>query len=600
MPILNVSSHLARAAKARPDQPAIIWRRGRNYASWSFDELNREVDSLAHGLAAAGVTRGTRTILMARPSAEFFALTFALYRVGAVPVLVDPGMGRRRMVRCLAAIHAEAFVGIPLAQLLRVLNPRAFQSVRVVVTISRRFAWGGWTLDSLRAMGTRAGRGAPFETADTQPDDPAAIIFTTGSTGPPKAVLFQHRTFDAQVRMLREHFGIRPGEVDLPTFPLFALFDPALGMTAVIPEMDPTRPATVDPTKIIRAIRDNNVTHMFGSPALLNRVGRYGEAMGAQLPSLRRVISAGAAVPPDALRRFAGMLDESARIHTPYGATEALPVASIDHREILEETAARTANGEGTCVGRPLPDATVRVIRIADEPILAWDESLVLPQGQIGEFVVKGPMVTQAYLSSGAEQAACATAKSSDHAQSARTGATELRTGATALSSGAAQGNRTDSAIRANQLAKIPDGYDLWHRMGDVGWIDERGRLWFCGRKNHRVETPDGVMFTEPVEAIFNHHPAVFRSALVGVGKRPNQRPVICIELEESQRDVDRPTLIRELNGMAARHDHTRTIRTFLINTRFPVDIRHNSKIYREKLSVWAAERLRKKPCRPW
>lgn len=575
---LNVSTHLARAAQTSPDQPAIIWRCGHGYARWSFDELNREVDTLAHGLAAAGVSRGTRTILMARPSAVFFALTFALYRVGAVPVLVDPGMGRRRMVRCLAAIHAEAFVGIPLAHVLRITNPVAFRPVRVAVTIGRRFAWGGWTLDSLRAKGEQIGRGAPYATTDTQPDDPAAIIFTTGSTGPPKAVLFQHRTFDAQVRMLRKHFGIQPGEVDLPTFPLFALFDPALGMTAVIPEMDPTRPAMVDPTKIIRAIRDNNVTHMFGSPALLNRVGRYGEATGAKLPSLRRVISAGAAVPPEVLRRFAGMLDESARIHTPYGATEALPVASIDHREILGETAARTADGEGTCVGRPLSDATVRVICITDEPILAWDESLVLLPGQIGEFVVKGPMVTRAYLSSGDELAPCATASSS----------------------GTAQRERTDSATRANQLAKIPDGADVWHRMGDVGWIDERGRLWFCGRKNHRVETPDGVLFTEQVEAIFNQHPAIFRSALVGVGKRPSQRPVVCLELEASHRDADRPALIRELNEMAARHTHTRTIRTFLINTRFPVDIRHNSKIFREKLSIWAAERLRKKPCRPW
>ncbi|GJQ25507.1 MAG: peptide synthase [Phycisphaerae bacterium] len=575
---LNVSSHLARAAQTSPDQPAIIWRCGHGYARRSFDELNREVDILAHGLDAAGVARGTRTILMARPSAEFFALTFALYRVGAVPVLVDPGMGRRRMVQCLAAIHAEAFVGIPLAHLLRITNPVAFRSVHIAVTIGRRFAWGGWTLDRLRAMGTRAGRGAPFETTDTQPDDPAAIIFTTGSTGPPKAVLFQHRTFDAQVRMLREHFGIRPGEVDLPTFPLFALFDPALGMTAVIPEMDPTRPAMVDPMKILRAIRDNNVTHMFGSPALLNRVGRYGEAIGVKLPSLRRVISAGAAVPPEVLKRFAQMLDESARIHTPYGATEALPVASIDHREILGETALQTADGEGTCVGKPLPDAAVRVIRITDDPIPAWDESLVLPPGQIGEFVVKGPMVTRAYLSSGEAHDA----------------------GVTASGSNTMQSHHADSAIRANQLAKIPDGDDLWHRMGDVGWIDERGRLWFCGRKSHRVETPDGVLFTEQVEAIFNQHPAVFRSALVGVGQRTNQRPVVCIELEPSHRNTDRPTLIRELNEMAARHNHTRTIRTFLINTRFPVDIRHNSKIFREKLSVWAAERLQTKPCKPW
>ena len=158
--------------------------------------------------------------------------------------------------------------------------------------------------------------------------------------------------FAAQVRILRDHFRVQPGEIDLPTFPLFALFDPALGMTAVLPEMDPTRPAFVDPRKIIGAIRDQEVTHMFGSPALLDRVGRYGSTHGVSLPSLRRVISAGAPVPPATLRRFASMLDDEARIHTPYGATEALPVASIDHREILGETAAASATGAGTCVGR--------------------------------------------------------------------------------------------------------------------------------------------------------------------------------------------------------------------------------------------------------
>lgn len=545
--VVNVAAHLHDAAQKHPEQRAIVWalRRGpdgrADYAQISFGELDRETDRCAHGLVRAGVTRGMRTILMVRPTFEFFVLTFALYKIGAVPVLIDPGMGRRRMVECLRQVDAQAFIGIPLAHLLRVTHRTAFKTCHILVTVGRRWGWGGHALSELRTDAWQ-----PFECVPTRSEDPAAIIFTTGSTGPPKGVLFEHGMFDVQVRILRDHFGIRPGEIDLPTFPLFALFDPALGMTAVLPEMDPTRPAWVDPTKIIGAIRDQQVTHMFGSPALLNRVGRYGEELGVKLPSLRRVISAGAPVPPETLARFAKMLEPEARIHTPYGATEALPVASIDHAEVLFETAAATSRGAGTCVGKPMREATVRILRISDEPIEMWSDDLVLPRGEIGEVVVKGPMVTRRYC--------------------------------------------TDE--RANGLHKIREGGDVWHRMGDVGYFDDRGRIWFCGRKSHRVITPGGTLFTEPCEAIFNGHARVFRSALVGVGRSPNQRPVICIELREVDDQANLDGLTRELLEIARTHEHTRSIETVLYHPGFPVDIRHNSKIFREQLAAWASELL--------
>jgi len=545
---LNVASYLPEMARLHPNKKAIVYPIGREpdgrtrYADVTFDELNRETDRYAHGLECIGIRRGTRTILMVRPSLEFFILTFALYKVGAVPVLIDPGMGKRRMVECLADVRAEAFIGIPLAHLLRITHPSAFRSVRINITVGRRWGWRGLSLSDLRSDTSQ-----PYEMAPTKADDPAAIIFTPGSTGPPKGVQYLHGMFDAQVRILREHFKIAPGEIDLPTFPLFALFDPALGMTAVLPEMDPTRPAWVDPTKIAGAIEDQKVTHMFGSPALLDRVGRYGETHGVKLPSLARVISAGAPVPPATLERFAKMLPPGARIHTPYGATEALPVASIDHAEILGETRYESARGGGTCVGRPVNGATVRVIRINDEPIECWSDEWVLPAGQIGEIVVQGPMVTREYC--------------------------------------------TDPA--ATRLAKIPDGDGLWHRMGDVGRFDDQGRLWFCGRNAHRVITESGTLFTVPCEAIFNQHPSVFRSALVGVGVPPRQKPVICIELEKTGLAPDLKQFTVELLELASRHEHTRTIQTVLYHPAFPVDIRHNSKIFREKLAVWAVERLR-------
>jgi acyl-CoA synthetase (AMP-forming)/AMP-acid ligase II len=362
-------------------------------------------------------------------------------------------------------------------------------------------------------------------------------------------VVYRHRNFAAQVEAIREMFALEPGEVDLPTFPLFALFDPALGMTTVIPQMDPTRPATVDPRSIIEPIHDFGVTMMFGSPALLNTVGRYGEREGVRLPSLKRVLSAGAPVPPKVVERFARMLPENARILTPYGASEALPVAVISSREILDETGARTDRGEGVCVGRPVPSIELDLIGVTDDPVATWTSDLQVAAGEIGEIVVKGPQVTTGYF------------EEPGH----------------------------------DELSKIrdPDG-GLRHRMGDLGYRDDRGRLWFVGRKSQRVITSDGTLYTDQCEGVFNSHPAVFRSALVGVGEGSDRIPVICVELERPPAGISKAELADELEAIARRFDHTRFIKHFLIHPGFPVDVRHNAKIGRRQLADWAAKKLRR------
>lgn len=670
---VNVAAWLPLRAAEQPDKPAIIWRTGRDaagraiYSHFTFRELNQESDACAFGMEKAGIHRGTRTILMVRPSPDFFVLTFALYKIGAVPVLIDPGMGRHNMIECLRAVDAEAFIGIPLAHILRIMNPRAFNRVTVVITVGRRWFWRGPRLCDIRADGAaimaspdadiRAGQPPsaitelqthqtrlpgscvrPFRMADTAPDDPAAIIFTTGSTGPPKGVLYRHSMFDAQVRILRERFDIQSDEIDLPTFPLFALFDPALGMSAVIPEMDFTRPALVDPTRIIEAVRDNKVTHMFGSPALLDRVGRYGEANGVALPSIRRVISAGAPVPPETIRRFITLLrakpdvatecatfgsqretcnEESMessggdqkplraeeqgisaavghpQIFTPYGATEALPIAVIGSDEILGETADLAAGGHGTCVGKPVPEVEVRVIRITDEPINEWSDDLVLPTGEVGEIAVKGPVVTREYITS---KAATRLAKIHEPLQKTREKPLTNTHEPASIDDKSLSGASIPIRAGLSQPVVSPN---IWHRMGDLGRIDSRGRLWFYGRKAHRVTTPQGTLFTEPIEAIFNQHPKVRRSALVGVGEPGRQTPIVCIELDQHALDAtdhSNPNKLgEELFQLGAQHPFTKDIDTFLIHPEFPVDIRHNSKIFREKLAVWAADQIRRR-----
>ena len=547
----NVAAHLPEMAHLQPDTPAIYIPVGQDnqqqtrYAQYSFAELDRQSSRIALALQSIGIRRGVRTVLMVPPGFEFFALTFALFKVGAVPVLVDPGMGVKNLKTCLAEAQPQAFIGIPKAQIARLLLGWGRSTVKTVLTVGRKFLWGGSTLRRLLA-GIQ--QNASFETAQTCADETAAILFTSGSTGVPKGAVYSHGNFSAQVELLRQVYDIRPGEIDLPTFPLFALFAPALGMTSVVPEMDFTRPADVDPVKIIAAIEKFQVTTMFGSPALINRVGRYGEAKGLKLPSLKRAISAGAPVPAPVLERFAGMLQGDAQVFTPYGATEALPVCSIGSDEILGETRYATDRGRGVCVGRPVPGMQLEIIRISDAPIDQWSDDLQIADGEIGEIVVKGPQVTGSYF------------------------------------------NRADSNALSKIAGPAHDGF--YHRMGDLGYRDAQGRIWFCGRKAHRVVTAAETLFTIPCEAVFNTHSEVFRTALVGVGAPGRQRPVLCVELEKGVDTAAVERIYRELLAIGAECELTRNIRRVLFHPAFPVDIRHNAKIFREQLAVWAAEQL--------
>jgi olefin beta-lactone synthetase len=543
----NIASHLRRTAEQYPYRRAVVYPACRDaykrvcYSQLTFRQLDRESDKIASGLAALGVGPGIRTVLMVKPSLEFFVLTFALFKVGAVPVVVDPGMGVSGMVRCLAETKPRAFIGIPQAHAVRVFLRKHFSTAYVLVTVGKKWFWRGETYASLCRRPWQ-----PFEIAKTKRDETAAILFTTGSTGPAKGAIYTHGNFDAQIRTIRDSLAIDENEIDLPTFPLFALFDPALGMTAVIPEMDATRPALVNPERIVEAIENHGVTNMFASPALLNRVGIFGKEKGLRLPTLKRVVSAGAPVSPDNIARFSTMLNEHTLIFTPYGATEAMPVTFIGSQEILSETVQLTEKGYGICVGRPVKDVRLKIIKVSDDPIPKWFDDLVVPDNTIGEIVVQGPMVTRSYFKN----------------------------------------------PEADALGKIEDGPDFWHRMGDLAWKDKEGRIWFCGRKSHRVETAQGPLYTIPCEAVYNRHPDVFRSALVGVGPQGHQTPVVCIELLKEDTSKTEKAIKRELLVMGKKHVLTQDINLILFHKGFPVDIRHNSKIFREELAEWAGQKL--------
>lgn len=540
----NIGQRLKTVAAKLPNKRAVVFPHTRDkngrvaYTHLTFSQIDRLSDEYAAGLKAYGITRGVKTLLMVKPSLDFFALVFALFKAGAVPVLIDPGMGVERLLHCIKAAQPEAMIGIPLAHLMRVLRPKFFKSVKYNVTVGRRFCWGGKTLAGIKRTDP------DFTVTQTREDELAAILFTTGSTGPAKGVEYEHGMFEAQCELIQKTYDIDENDIDLPTFPLFSLFSVGLGMTAVIPDMDPTRPADVNPERIIEAVQNQGCTFSFGSPALWGKVSEYCAERNIKLPTLKKVLMAGAPVPPQTHRNLLEhVLGEGAETHTPYGATESLPACDMKGSVILAETFEKTEQGKGYCVGFPVESVEIEIIKLTDDDISTWDKSLILPQGEIGEIVVKGPSITKRY-----------------HLLPDQT-----------------------------KNAKITDGDVIRHRIGDLGYKDEKGRVWFCGRKAHRVETANGIMYSVCCEAIFNQHKDVKRTALVGLGNRPEQRPVIIVELfNKKSCDIEKGRIRAELLLLAMEQKITSEIQDIIFHDSFPVDIRHNAKINREQLTKWA------------
>ena len=541
----NIARHLPLMAAQHPDRAAVMIPRGRtaagviDYLVLSFAELDAEVHAWRAKLAAAGVQRGDRVLVMVRPGLPLIAAAFALFKLGAVPVIMDPGMGRKNLLACVARSRPRVLLGIPLAQVLSHVFRSAFASVEVRV----------WVSGSVTA---RLAPGSPAPalnaiTVASAATDLAAILFTSGSTGAPKGVCYEHGMFEAQVQLVRETYGIEPGEVDLPMLPIFALFGPALGMTTVVPEIDPSRPAAVDPARIVQAILQENVTNSFGSPTLWRKIFDHCLAHGITLPTVRRVLCAGAAVPASLWTDAARVLPNG-KLHSPYGATEALPLCSISDDEIPADSVA------GACVGRPIAGIQLKIIPLADGP---QTQVAGLPAGEIGEIVVAGPVVTRSY---------------------------DGLPDATAMAKISAP-----KFLLSGLKNPAANAGDCWHRMGDCGYLDASGRLWFVGRKAERVVTAAGIMHTEPCEQVFRGHAGVARCALIGLGPRGQQEPALVVQAVKTSPVADEGRLTRELRALATRHPHTAVIRKFFFHPSFPVDVRHNAKIHRLTLAKWAA-----------
>ncbi len=531
----NVARHLHLAAQEQPEawatqSPTSIAPDGTvSHRHSNFRQLDQETDAAARIFHAEGINQGTRVLLALKPGHDLIVGMFGLLKLGAIPIAIDPGMGWKSFLNCVHRSNPEAMVGTRTAIWLSRLPFVAFQTLKVRIKVGTT-RWHELIRQCLSST--------PRPPTALQANDLAAILFTSGSTGKPKGVCYTHGMFNAQIELIRKTFGIQPGEVDMPMLPLFALFNPALRMTTVTPWLNPSRPASAHPAPIVSALLTEKVTNSFGSPAIWSLISHYCVQKNIQLPNLRRLLIAGAPVPDELLERLQAIAPQC-QIHTPYGATECLPVSTIEAKARLNQTRDDSLQGHGTCVGRAVSGVTIKIIRETNGAITKLSEATLCDIDEIGEIIVTGPTVTHTY----------------------------------------------DHLPEATRLAKIYEGPTVWHRMGDLGKLDAVGRLWFLGRKAEKVVTAQGDLYTEAIEPVFRTHPSVARCALVGVGSAPAQQPYLVIELRPNAAETNHQSLLTSLHALQAKYPHTAVVKGFVFEPKIPVDVRHNAKIHRLKLS---------------
>lgn len=548
--IFNLADIALEVAQKDPERIAIIEPDGRDpsgkrrYRQFTYRELSRAAESLAPGLRELGIRERTRTVFMAPPSFEASVVGLALTRVGAMQIWIDPSVGYRNVGERLRRIEPEAFVGIPFAHLGRLAFGWGPRIMRKAIVVGGGFP-GARTVKSLY----REAPEAPPQ-PDVRPEDPATILYTTGSTGPAKPTLYSHRNYANVYRIAHRSWRFDESSeipVDMAAFPAFFFIGLSAGGTVVVPPIHFARqgPADADPAAMLEVIRDCGVKSMFASPVLLENLARYAVERNIRAESLERVVGGGAPIRGEVMGLLLRAMGERGEVFANYGATEALPSTEMGAREVLSETWEKTQRGAGICVGRPFPGVEVGIIRIEDRVIESIEDASRLEALEIGEIIVRSPHISEAYY--------------------------------------------CDEANTNKHKVRDPRG-GIWHRIGDAGYLDEQGRLWVTGRVGQRVKAAGEPLFSIPCEAIFDAHPKVRRSGLVGIPSNGAELPVICIE-PKRQGDASED-LRRELLALAEQHATTRGIRHLLFHPKLPVDPRHNSKIERPTLAKWANERL--------
>lgn len=525
--MVDVSSHnlialLATRARRHPQAVAFVTsRRGRD-TSMTYGQFWERIGRVATALAAQGIGPGDRILLMQGVSPDLYVTLSAAWRLGAVACLIDPGVGLRRFERMAARTDAVGMIG-----------PRPVLWLRWLSPTLRRLAVAA-SVEQL----SRAGTNRPIlPIIDVDDGHPALLTFTSGSTGEPKAIVRSHGLLAAQLAALREAIALEPGERDLLTLPVFALANLACGLTTVIADANLRHVGRVDPAALLTQIERCGVTRCTASPAFFGRLLDHTEASCSSLP-LRKAYTGGAPVFLELLDRLARAMPKDATVSAIYGSTEAEPIAEVDRREMTDVDRERTRAGGGLLAGRVSPFVRLRVIATPTPSITspvepAAFEALTRRANEPGEIVVCGDHVVRGYLDG-----------------------------------------------IGDETTKMRVGSAVWHRTGDLGYLDTSDRLWLLGRPDGAASDGRGTVYALAVEAAAMAKPGVTRVAFLGFFDRR-------VLVVEPRPGADVGKLLADLRlPPALTVDETFVVR------RIPVDRRHNAKVDYPALRSLLSRRL--------
>ena len=520
---------------------------GSREISWSL--LHRRVEDIAAGLLGHGVLPGDRVSLLITPGADLTGVLYACFRIGAVAVVADAGLGTQGLTRAVIGSHIDWLIGIPKALVgARAMGwPGRRLSVEQLPTVDRVALGVETSIAELARSGAlQRELGAPLDVPHPDPDSDAAVLFTSGSTGPAKGAVMTHRQLSAMFSAVGDTLDLAPERGLVAGFATFALLGPALGAPTVVPDMDITRPGELTAPALAAAIGALGRPAVFTAPAALRNIldtaGQLDAEGRAAMAGAASFFSAGAPIPAHLLRGLADLMPE-AKALTPYGMTECLAVAAID----LEGIDA-AGEGSGVCVGAPVPRVEIAIAAMDDEGRTTGE--ITEAAGERGEVLVRAPHVRDRYLM---------------------------------------LWGTTHTSMR----------FEGWHATGDVGHLDEAGRLWVEGRAAHVLATADGLFTPVQVEEAAEAVPTVRRAGAAVVGPRGTQQVVVILETEEGHRPgkAARPrpaaTSLQEAVRRSVRERAGVEVVAVFVTRCLPTDIRHNSKIDRAALSRWAEQTLR-------
>lgn len=537
---MNIVSYIVDNGKRLPTKTALTFQTKDKFESLTFEELNQHIDYYCTYFTSQEILQNQKVLLFVKPSLKFAPIVFALFKMGAIPVLIDPGMGKNNLLKSIAQVKPDYLIAEPVVLLIKHFFQEPFKSIK------KSFSVGFSFLDTTIPNPVPV---KPFPIYEKHPNELCSILFTSGGTGIPKGVEYTHEIYDNQILMLKKMFNLTEHDVDCPAFPLFSLFTLAMGMTSCIPDMNPSKPAQANPKKLYENIIHNQCTFIAGSPAIWENLAVYCHQNNLKLPTVKYLVMFGAPVSLKMHESFLEILTDGTT-YTPYGATESLPVACISGKEILQKFKNKMLEGKGTCLGKVVDGVDVVIYKDSLIPEPKFDPQKICKVGEVGEILIRSKIATAQYYKM-------------DH---------------------------------ETHTAKIYDDKGFYHRIGDLGYLDQEGNLWFCGRKTHKVTTNESDMYPIPCEAIFNQHALIKRTALVGVGNAKEQLPVIVVERIDHFKTLNGRShreFLAELKMMAQKFEHTKKIEHFLLYDYFPVDVRHNIKIDRLKLKKWAEEILK-------